>query len=201
MSGIGMHEKPKAEDKKQEGREPKATLPKEPMAQNAEDKKQEKGKEQQAQEKIPALEAEKRELVETLQSVQAEFENYKKRVEKEKPQWLQLGKAGAVAELLPLLDSFDAAEEKLKKEKRQDSGIELLHKQLAQATQRIGLKEIKALGEKFSHETMDCMMQGNEKEKGEGIVLEEFQKGYSLDGIVLRHAKVKVNKLEEVKEK
>jgi len=151
-------------------------------------------------EKVSKAESEKKDLIETLQRLQAEFENYKKRAEKEKQQCVFIGKAKAVSELLPVLDSFNAAEEKLKKEKKTDSGIELLHKQFAQAMQKIGLREIKAQGEKFSHETMDCLLRGKDNTKENETVLEELQKGYVLDGIVLRHAKVKVNKTAEKEE-
>lgn len=178
------------------------------MAENSGMETEKKAKEQQkekpkadekdaAQGKIAVLEAEKKELVETLQRLQAEFENYKKRVEKEKQQCVLFGKAGIVSGLLAVLDSFDSAMEKMRKEKKPDAGMELLHRQLLQPMQKLGLREISALGKQFSHETMDCMMRGNDKKCEEGIVLEEFQKGYMLDGIVLRHAKVKVNKKGE----
>lgn len=153
-----------------------------------------KAAEKTAQDKTAVPDTEKKDLIDTLQRLQAEFENYKKRIEKEKTQCLRIGKAGTVSALLAVIDSFDAAAEKLKKEKSQDFGLKLLHKQFLQAMQKIGLQEINAVGKQFNHETMDCMMQGNDNSKEEGVVLEEFQKGYLLDGIVLRHAKVKVNK-------
>jgi molecular chaperone GrpE len=145
------------------------------------------------------LEAEKKELVDSLQRLQAEFENFKKRVEKEKLQCVCFGKAGVVSGLLA---GFDAAVEKARKEKKIDSGLDLLHKQAFQAMQKLGLREIGVLGKQFNHETMDCVMVGNDTSKDDNFVLEEFQKGYILDGIVLRHAKVKVNRhFEQAEEK
>ena len=171
----------------------------------AEQKNAEKAKAQsniaELEKRLSALEAEKKELVDALQRLQAEFENYKKRVEKEKPQIAFFGKAKAVAEMLAVVDSFNAAEAKMKKEQKKDSGLEALHAQILQAMQRLGVREIHSLGTKFDHETMDCMMQGSDKSKADGIVLEELQKGFLLDGAVLRHAKVKVNKLAPTEEK
>jgi len=137
---------------------------------------------------------------ETLQIVQAEFENSRKRLEKEKQDFVRLANSGLVKELLPLLDSVEAAEEHLddEREVRKEEaleGMELVKKQLLAILSSHGLGEIKALGQKFDPMLHDCVMQGFEKGKGEGIVLEELQKGYLLNGKVLRHAKVKVNKL------
>lgn len=139
------------------------------------------------------------ELRETLQRVQAEFENSRKRLDREKQEFVKAANAGLVKELLPLLDSVDAAQDQL--DERRDvrkeealEGIELIKKQLLAILKSHGLEEIKCLGKKFDPMLHDCVMKGSKKDKEEDIVLKELQKGYMLKGKVLRHAKVKVNK-------
>jgi molecular chaperone GrpE len=131
------------------------------------------------------LKGEMAELRETLQRTQAEFENSRKRLEKEKQDFLKAAEAGLVRDILPVLDSFDSAKE--------DPGALMIKKQLLAVLERHGLAEIKSLGQKFDPMLHECIMQGREPEKGDETVLEELQKGYLLNGMVLRHAKVKVN--------
>lgn len=140
------------------------------------------------------------ELKDALQRLQAEFENSRKRMEKEKDAFSKHANASLVKELLPLLDSVDAAREKLddQREVRKDEaveGIELIKKQLLAILKVHGLQEIECRGKKFDPMKGDCVMQATVKGKADNVVLEELQKGYTLNGKVLRHAKVKVNKL------
>ncbi len=145
------------------------------------------------------LQRQMQELKETLQRVQADFENSCKRTQREKEEFREHAKAAFVKELLPLLDSMQAAGEKLEKQEnvsKDDAvkGIGLLHRQLLAMLQCHGLHEIKAVGEQFDPMLHEAMMQGSDAGRQDGTVLEEFQKGYMLGGRVLRHAKVKVNK-------
>jgi len=145
------------------------------------------------------------ELKETLQRVQADFENYCKRTEREKEQFRKYANAEIIKQLLPLLDSMQAAEENLKKQEKVEKGdaikgIKLLRQQLLDLLKRHGLQEIKCVGEKFNPMLHEALMQGKEKEKEEGIILEELQKGYTLNERVLRHSKVKVNRKEAADE-
>ncbi len=133
------------------------------------------------------LKKEMAELKETLQRTQAEFENSRKRLEKEKQDFVKVAEAGLVKELLPVLDSIGSAKD--------DEGIPMIKKQLLAVLEKHGLGEIKSFGQKFDPMLHECVMQGKEPEKEDEIVLEEFQKGYLFNGMVLRHAKVKVNKL------
>jgi len=140
------------------------------------------------------------EIRETLQRVQAEFENSRKRLEKEKLDFALFANASLVKELLPLLDSIDAGERHLKGQEnvsKQDAlnGMLLVKKQLLAVLKAHGLREIECIGKRFDPMLEDCVMQEKDGKKGDDIVLEELQKGYALNGRVLRHAKVKVNKL------
>ena len=140
------------------------------------------------------------EMKETLQHVQAEFENHVKRVEKEKMVARERGFSEAIGKILPVLDSVDAAVENARKAgkiSKQEAlnGLEQLRKQLKTILEAIGLKEIDCVGKPFNPEYCDVVMVGKEKDKEDDVVIEEMQKGYMLNGKVLRHAKVKVNKV------
>jgi len=149
----------------------------------------------QKEEKKKGRQQDAKELRETLQRVQADFENSRKRLEKEKQDFVKVAEAGLVIELLALVDSIEAAEKQVQGDELAVKGIESIKKQLLAILNSRGLEEIKSLGEKFDPMQHDCVLQGCEKEREDSIVLEEIQKGYLLNGKVLRHAKVKVNKL------
>ena len=144
------------------------------------------------------------ELKETLQRVQAEFENSCKRIEKQKQEFIEFANAQTIKELLPLLDSFEAAIGKIEKQESAGKaealeGLGLLQRQLLGVMQRHGLEEIKSQGEKCNPLVHEAMLQANDSGKEDEEILEELQKGYLLKGKVLRPAKVKVNKIGENK--
>jgi molecular chaperone GrpE len=134
------------------------------------------------------------EYKETIQRLQAEFENYKKRVEKDIANYKEYANAELVKRLLPVLDSFELAIKNINSDgEKFKKGVELVYAQLYSALETEGLTPIKAVGEKFDpykHEAL--MQQGSEEE----TVLEELQKGYMFKGAVIRHSKVKLGKKE-----
>lgn len=158
-------------------------------------KKRERKKKQESTELKKQLEDYK----ETLQRLQAEFENFQKRVEREKEEFQKLSNASLIKELLPIVDSIESCAEKMKNEEDRQ-GVLLIRKQFLDLLHQKGLKEINALGEKFNPTQHEAMMQGKEHGKEDGVVLEEFQKGYLLHDKVLRPAKVKINKVEKKEE-
>ncbi len=142
-----------------------------------------------------ALQVQLEEYKDTLQRLQAEFENYQKRVEKEKTAYVRYANEALIGELLEVLDSFEKALET----KRIKRAIEPIHKQLLQVLERHGLKEIKALGQPFDpfkHEAI-MVVEGD----GDDIVVEEMQKGYMIHDKVLRPSKVKVSVKKKEDEK
>jgi molecular chaperone GrpE len=139
------------------------------------------------------------ELTETLKRTQAEFENYKKRMERDWSDRTKLAAERVVTDLLAILDTFDKAEEAATKEKGPGpnvDGIRGIHRQLLQALQRTGLKEIDTKGpfDPFLHE---ALMREEDEENDEGTILEVFQKGYMMGPKVIRTAKVKVSTRSE----
>ncbi|MBW2976341.1 nucleotide exchange factor GrpE [Candidatus Woesearchaeota archaeon] len=159
-------------------------------------------KEKHHKEKKPTDEEVIAELTETLQRLQAEFENYRKRIDKEKEEFVKYAKAELVYRLLPTLDAFEVALKNTNGGEKFIKGMEMVYAQLFSALQSEGLKPIEAFGKKFDPYMHEVMLK-QKSDKEDGIILEELQKGYTLNGRVLRHSKVKVseNSEEENKEK
>ncbi|MBI2654297.1 nucleotide exchange factor GrpE [Candidatus Woesearchaeota archaeon] len=132
------------------------------------------------------------ELTDTLKRLQAEFENYKKRVDKEKTEFVKFAHADVIAQLLPVLDSFEIALKNTTEKEKFIEGIKIIYAQLYSVLEAEGLKPIKATGEKFDPYKHEVLMK-EESDKPEETILEEFQKGYMLNDKVLRHSKVKIS--------
>lgn len=133
-------------------------------------------------------------LTRTLQRVQADFDNYRKRMQGESALQYARGKAAALKELLAFADALDAAAQNGKTDSK--NGMESLRTQFHQILAQEGVKPMHTLGKTFDPFTCECLQQGNDSTKEEDVVLEEFQKGYYFHSDVLRTAKVKVNKKE-----
>lgn len=141
------------------------------------------------------------ELTETLKRLQAEFENYKKRTEKEKEEFVRYAKAAMIAKLLPLLDTFEIALKNTTDHEKFVKGMEMVFAQFFSVLEAEGLRPIQAQGKKFDPYYHEVMLK-QESDKEEGIVLEELQKGYMFKDKVLRYSKVKVSeKISEEKER
>jgi molecular chaperone GrpE len=129
--------------------------------------------------------------------VAAEYDNYRRRTKNELEFLLQDASCAVVCELLPVLDSFESA---LSMEgvagsdlKESDStGISLIHKQLITALKKVGVEEIKALGEEFDPTLHQAVMSVVDEDAGENEIVEVFQKGYRHGDRVIRHSMVKV---------
>ena len=139
-----------------------------------------------------------KELTETLQRVQADFENYKKQVEKRAPEMEKMATKKVISELLPILDSFELAL-KNKDCKEFADGIELVYSQFFSALEKQGLKTINTQGEKFDPFKHEALLKEESKEP-EDTIIDELQKGYTLNDEVIRFTKVKLSKgKQEVK--
>jgi molecular chaperone GrpE len=130
------------------------------------------------------------ELVQTLQRVQAEFENYKKRVERDKKKVLDYSKEEVIIRLLPILDSFELAMQNADNTEFA-KGIDLIFNDLMDTLQKEGLIRIEAQ-ESFDPELHEALM--TEEGKEDNKIIEELQKGYKLKEKVIRPAKVKISK-------
>ena len=151
-------------------------------------------KDSQDADKQETTESQKRieELTNDIKRLQAEFENYKKRIAKEKSELINCAEEELVKKLLPVLDSFGQA---LKNSQSRDfiKGVELIYAQLFSALKEEGLEPIERVGKKFDPYTDEVLMHENSEK--DDIILEEFQKGYMLNGKLVRTAKVKIGKV------
>ena len=138
------------------------------------------------------------ELTDTLQRTQAEFENYKKHVDKEKTEFVKYAKAELIHKILPTLDSFELALKNTKDNEKFVKGMEMVYAQLFSLLESEGLKPIESVGKKFDPYLHEVMLK-EKSDKEDGIVLEELQKGYMLNDKVLRHSKVKVSEKDNKK--
>lgn len=132
----------------------------------------------------------------TLQRLQAEFENFRKRLDREKDDYKKLAGAKVISEFLPIYDTLNEAMKQAEKSGNMElkAGMQKVLAQFLQILRSNGVEEIRTEGQKFDLELHECLMMGNEAGKEDGVVLEEFQKGFTINGFVLRPAKVKVNK-------
>jgi molecular chaperone GrpE len=155
---------------------------------------------QAAQETPPdfqALKEERDSLYDRLLRKQAEFENYKKRMDREKAEFVQFASSELVKELLNALDSFELALRNAASESsgKEDvlRGFELIYKQLVDTLGRFGLKAIEAKGKKFDPNFHQAVATQATNEADENTVIDEMRKGYTLNGRLLRPAMVSVS--------
>src|SRR5438132_11277092 len=147
------------------------------------------------QREIEALKKEREELYDRVLRKQAEFENYKKRMDREKSDFMQFASAELMKEILNALDSFELA---LKNASTQTGGqnmlrgFELIYKQLQDTLSRFGLTPIEAKGKKFDPHFHQAVSTQPTDEAEENTVVEEMRKGYLLNGRLLRPAMVAV---------
>lgn len=153
--------------------------------------------EKEEAENAPAPQEEKlAQLNDKLLRITAEYENYRKRTQREKETLYEAAKADTIAAFLPLFDNIEKAVA-LKPTgdgewKAFSEGVDLMRKQLADILTGLGVEAIDALGEVFDPELHNAVMHVEDEASGEGVVVEEFQKGFRLNDRVIRHSVVKV---------
>jgi molecular chaperone GrpE len=147
--------------------------------------------------RLTQIESERDEYLETLRRVQAEFENYRKRVIKEQTALVDRATSGLVEQLLPVLDSFELALKNLDSAGSDDiesvrKGVELVYAELLGVLEKAGLSRLEAEGKPFDPNVHEAVMQ--EDGDGEPVVTDVLRTGYTLKGRVLRPAMVKVTR-------
>jgi molecular chaperone GrpE len=146
---------------------------------------------------IESLQKEKDELFGKLQRVGADYANFQKRVPKQIADTVAYEKEKIIKTLLPALDNLEHTLQNAHSAEDVDvliKGIQIVYDQVLDTLKSHGVEQIKAAGEKFEPALHEAMMQRYEPEEEENIVLEEFQRGYKLNGRVIRPSKVVVNK-------
>ncbi len=127
-----------------------------------------------------------------LQRTAAEFDNYKKRVSKEKDAIYNLAVGDTIVKFVNVLDNIDRALAVESTDEKMKEGISLIRKQMLEIMAELGCSEIPTVGEVFNPEVHDAVMHIESEEYGEQVIVEELRKGYKCGDRVIRHAMVKV---------
>jgi len=153
---------------------------------------------EELQKQLEAIRKEKDDVFAKLQRVAADYDNYQKRSSRQITDSVNYEKDKIVKSLLPVLDNFDyiltntsccSSDETLLK------GVKIIYDQMLDVLKGHGVEQIKSAGEQFNPAHHEAITHRSENEKKEGIVLEELQKGYRLNGRLIRPSRVIVNKL------
>lgn len=161
---------------------------KESRKEKKERKKEEKEKKDKKDEQIE-------ELKDRVTRQMAEFENFRKRTEKEKSQMFEVGVKTMVEKILPVVDNFERGLAQLPEDKKDDSfveGMNMIYKQIMTAFDEIGVKPIEAVGKEFDPNLHNAVMHVDDDTLPDNSIVEEFQKGYIYHDQVVRHSMVKV---------
>ena len=135
------------------------------------------------------------ELTDKLTRQMAEFDNFRKRTEKEKSQMYEVGAKDIIEKILPVVDNFERGLGAVTEEEKENAfvqGMEKVYKQLMTTLEGIEVKPIEAVGKEFDPNFHNAVMHVEDENLGENIVAEEFQKGYMYRDSVVRHSMVKV---------
>lgn len=135
------------------------------------------------------------ELTDRLTRQMAEFDNFRKRTEKEKSQMYEIGARDIIEKILPVVDNFERGLDSMTEDDKSTpfaEGMEKIYKQLMTTLDGIGVKPIEAVGQEFNPDFHNAVMHVEDEELGENIIAEEFQKGYTYRDTVVRHSMVKV---------
>lgn len=127
----------------------------------------------------------------------AEFDNYRKRTDKEKESMFSMGERSVIEKMLPILDNFERGLAAVPEEEKGGSfadGMDKILKQFVKQLEDLGVKPIEAVGKEFDPAYHNAVMQVESEEYEEGVVVQEFQKGYMYKDAVLRHSMVTVAK-------
>lgn len=148
------------------------------------------------QSQVDVLLAERASLYDKLLRRQAEFDNYRKRVERERAELYQHGRDDVLLQFLPVVDNFERALSSLEESEGDADallrGVELIHKQFKDALSKLGLEAVEAVGKTFDPHVHEAVTTEATDKHKENTVIEEFLRGYKIGDRLLRPAKVKV---------
>ncbi|MCI5994615.1 MAG: nucleotide exchange factor GrpE [Blautia sp.] len=135
------------------------------------------------------------ELTDRLKRQMAEFDNFRKRTEKEKSSMYEIGAKSVIEKILPVVDNFERGLAAVPEEQKEDpfvQGMDKIYKQILTTLEEIGVKPIEAVGQEFDPNFHNAVMHVEDEALGENVIAEEFQKGYLYRDTVVRHSMVKV---------
>lgn len=205
-------EVPREEDVKDSGIDMEQDIPQEESQEEAEDSRKEadfqdeadskeekegpkKGLFGKKKEKKDPKDAQIEELTDRLRRNMAEFDNFRKRTEKEKSAMFEIGAKDIVERMLPVLDNFERGLSSVPEDVKGTpfaEGMEMIYKQLLKNLEEAGVKPIEALGQPFDPNLHNAVMHVEDETLGENVVAQELQKGYRYRDSVVRHSMVQV---------
>lgn len=175
---------------------PEATAGSEPETEEApaEDEKETKGKTSffGKKKKDNKLEQQVEDLTDRLKRSMAEFDNFRKRTEKEKSSMYIIGAKEIIEKILPVVDNFERGLAQAPENDPFAEGMEKIYKQLTSTLEGLGVEAIEAVGKEFNPDVHNAVMHVEDESVEDNIVVEELQKGYTYKGFVVRHSMVKV---------
>ena len=134
-------------------------------------------------------------LQDRLKRQMAEFDNYRKRTDKEKSAMFEMGASDVLKQHLPIVDNFERGFKSVTEEELQTpfaKGMDMVYKQTIKMLEDLQVKPIEAVGSEFNPEFHNAVMHVEDDSQGENIIVEEFEKGYTYRDVVIRHSMVKV---------
>ena len=135
------------------------------------------------------------ELSDRVQRQMAEFDNFRKRTEKEKSAMFEMGASDIIKKILPVIDNFERGFKSVSDEELETpfaKGMDMVYKQFLKLLEDADVKPIEAVGNEFNPDLHNAVMHVDDESVGENIIVEEFEKGYTYRDSVIRHSMVKV---------
>ena len=161
----------------------------------AKEAKPDKDKKKKKDKKAELLQTKIEELEDRVKRQMAEFDNFRKRTEKEKSQMFETGARSVIEKILPVVDNFERGLATVPEDEAGKpfcDGMNMIYKQLIDELDKMDVKPIEAVGCEFDPELHNAVMQVESDEYESGIVAQELQKGYTYRGTVVRHSMVAV---------
>ena len=165
------------------------------VKEEAKEEKKDKKKKEKTDKKQEALKQRIEELEDRVKRQMAEFENFRKRTEKEKTMMFETGARNVIEKILPVVDNFErglAAVPEDEKDNAFVQGMEMIYKQMMTELENMQVKPIPAVGEEFNPDFHNAVMQVESEEYESGVIAQELQKGYTYRDSVVRHSMVAV---------
>lgn len=153
------------------------------------------GKGKKKDKKEEALKQKIGELEDRVKRQMAEFENFRKRTDKEKTAMYEVGAKSVIEKILPVVDNFERGLGSIPEEEKGGAfaeGMNMIYKQLVGELDKLGVKPIEALGKEFNPDFHNAVMQVESEEYESGVIAQELQKGYTYHDTVVRHSMVAV---------
>lgn len=135
------------------------------------------------------------ELQDKVKRQMAEFDNYRKRTDKEKSAMFEMGASDVIKKLLPIVDNFERGFKSITDDEKETpfaKGMDMVYKQTVKMLEDLDVKPIEAVGLEFNPDLHNAVMHVDDDSAGENIIVEEFEKGYTYRETVIRHSMVKV---------